>query len=78
MCSDTLRERGIWNEIGNDDVPTIVMIGFNLAKLNDIFFIEDPLRNPATIFFAREEVISSRLEGLQKKKINAVYRKKKM
>ena len=41
-------------------------------------FIEDPLRNPVTIFFAREVIISARLEGLQKKKIIVVYRKKRM
>ena len=49
------------------------------AKLNEVwFFIEDPLRNPVIIFFAREVIISARLEGLQRKKINSVFRKKRM
>lgn len=30
MCSYTSMERGLWNEIGNDDAPTIEMKGLNL------------------------------------------------
>lgn len=47
-------------------------------SMKSVFFIEDPLRNPVTFFFAREVIISASLEGLERKKINSVFRKKRM